>query len=197
MSAFITANIIQGAVTLLVGLLYGAMLPMWPKRPILLGGIIAPVIWTGCCTARWASSIRSCADASTGGRFAASQVIFGLVAGYTVMKLGHIERLQQVPLPVRLGVERRACSRGRARTGAEAMSAGCMLRLACCRCWLLLLSGCDLPGRPQPGREVPRPEAVMSFDMLYATELRGMPRRERRQRSGDESRESRVSGAGR
>ena len=44
---FITANIIQGAVTLLVGLLYGAMLPMWPKRPILLGGIIAPAIWTG------------------------------------------------------------------------------------------------------------------------------------------------------
>ena len=43
LSAFITANIIQGATTLLVGLLYGAMLPMWPKRPILLGGIIAPV----------------------------------------------------------------------------------------------------------------------------------------------------------
>jgi hypothetical protein len=37
--------------------------------------------------------------------FAASQVIFGLVAGYTVVKLGHIERLAQVPLSVRLGVE--------------------------------------------------------------------------------------------
>ena len=47
LSAFITANIIQGATTLLVGLLYGAMLPMWPKHPILLGGIIAPVGWTG------------------------------------------------------------------------------------------------------------------------------------------------------
>ena len=32
---------------MLVGLLYGAMLPMWPKRPILLGGIVAPVLWTG------------------------------------------------------------------------------------------------------------------------------------------------------
>src|SRR4029077_144450 len=42
LGAFITANIIQGSVTLLVGLLYGAMLPMWPTRPILLGGIIAP-----------------------------------------------------------------------------------------------------------------------------------------------------------
>ncbi len=33
LSAFITANIIQGATTLLVGILYGAMLPIWPKRP--------------------------------------------------------------------------------------------------------------------------------------------------------------------
>ncbi len=47
LSAFITANIIQGAVTLLVGILYGAMLPIWPKRPILLGGIIAPVLVDG------------------------------------------------------------------------------------------------------------------------------------------------------
>jgi hypothetical protein len=47
LSAFITANIIQGAVTLLVGILYGALLPVWPRRPILLGGIVAPVLWTG------------------------------------------------------------------------------------------------------------------------------------------------------
>ena len=32
---------------LLVGLFYGAMLPMLPNRPILLGGVIAPLIWTG------------------------------------------------------------------------------------------------------------------------------------------------------
>jgi hypothetical protein len=37
--------------------------------------------------------------------FLAAQVIFGLVAGYTVTKLGKIERLQQMPLPVRLGFE--------------------------------------------------------------------------------------------
>jgi hypothetical protein len=47
LAAFITTNIIQGSTTLLVGLLYGAMLPIWPKCPILLGGIKAPVIWTG------------------------------------------------------------------------------------------------------------------------------------------------------
>ena len=35
------------AASLLVGLLYGAMLPMFPRRPILLGGVIAPLLWSG------------------------------------------------------------------------------------------------------------------------------------------------------
>ena len=105
LSAFITANIIQGSVTLLVGLLYGAMLPMWPKRPILLGGIIAPAIWTGLLHSTLGIVNPFLADRIDWWSFAASQVIFGLVAGYTVVKLGQIKQLAQVPLSVRLGVE--------------------------------------------------------------------------------------------
>jgi len=105
LGAFITANIIQGAVTLLVGLLYGAMLPMWPRRPILLGGIVAPAIWTGLLHSVLGIINPYLADRIDWWSFAASQVIFGLVAGYTVVKLGHIEQLRQVPLSVRLGVE--------------------------------------------------------------------------------------------
>src|SRR5207248_11633098 len=33
--------------SLLVGLLYGAMLPMLARRPILLGGFVAPLFWSG------------------------------------------------------------------------------------------------------------------------------------------------------
>ena len=105
LGAFITANIIQGAVTLLVGLLYGAMLPIWPKRPILLGGIIAPAIWTGLLHSVLGIINPYLADRIDWWSFAASQVIFGLVAGYTVVKLGRIKQLRQVPLSVRLGVE--------------------------------------------------------------------------------------------
>jgi hypothetical protein len=105
LSAFITANIIQGATTLLVGLLYGAMLPMWPKRPILLGGIIAPALWTGLLHSVLGLVNPFLADHIDWWSFAASQVFFGLVAGYTVTKLGHLERLAQVPLAIRLGVE--------------------------------------------------------------------------------------------
>lgn len=105
LSAFITANIIQGSTTLLVGLLYGAMLPMWPKRPILLGGIIAPVMWTGLLHSVLGIVNPFLADRIDWWSFAASQVVFGLVAGYTVTRLGHIKRLAQVPLSMRLGVE--------------------------------------------------------------------------------------------
>ncbi len=105
LTAFITANIIQGATTLLVGLLYGAMLPIWPKRPILLGGIIAPVIWTGLLHSVLGIVNPFLAQRIDWWSFAASQVVFGLVAGYTVVKLGGLQRLQQVPLSMRLGVE--------------------------------------------------------------------------------------------
>ena len=105
LSAFITANIIQGAVTLLVGILYGAMLPVWPKRPILLGGIIAPVLWTGLLHSALGIVNPYLQQRIDWWSFAASQVIFGLVAGYTVTRLGNLTRLRQVPLPVRLGIE--------------------------------------------------------------------------------------------
>jgi cytochrome c oxidase cbb3-type subunit 3/ubiquinol-cytochrome c reductase cytochrome c subunit len=37
----------------------------------------------------------------------------------------------------------------------------------------LALAGCNLPGRPQPGPEVPRPEQVTSFDRLYSENCAG------------------------
>jgi cytochrome c oxidase cbb3-type subunit 3/ubiquinol-cytochrome c reductase cytochrome c subunit len=37
----------------------------------------------------------------------------------------------------------------------------------------LLISGCDLPGKPKPGPEVPRPDAVVSFDKLYSENCAG------------------------
>lgn len=105
LTAFLTANIIQGATTLLVGLLYGALLPIWPRRPILLGGIIAPVAWTGLLHSVLGIVNPYFANHIDWWSFAASQVIFGLVAGYTVTKLGGLKRLAQVPLSMRLGVE--------------------------------------------------------------------------------------------
>ena len=105
LSAFITANIIQGATTLLVGILYGAMLPIWPKRPVLLGGIIAPAAWTGLLYSTMGFVNPFLQQRIDWWSFAASQVVFGLVAGYTVTKLGNLKRIRQIPLSGRLGLE--------------------------------------------------------------------------------------------
>src|SRR5262249_10138581 len=45
--AFLIASLIHLITSLLIRLLYSAMLPMIPRRPILLGGFIAPILWTG------------------------------------------------------------------------------------------------------------------------------------------------------
>src|SRR5271155_2119298 len=47
LEAFLLAVGIHLLTSLLVGLLYGAMLPMIPHRPILLGGVVGPILWTG------------------------------------------------------------------------------------------------------------------------------------------------------
>jgi hypothetical protein len=105
LSAFIIANVIQGATTLLVGVLYGALLPIWPRRPILLGGIIAPIAWTGLLYNILVLINPFFAQHIDWWSFAASQVLFGVVAGIVIAKTGRLNRLRQVPLAVRLGVE--------------------------------------------------------------------------------------------
>src|SRR6202041_812913 len=45
--SFAIALVLHGIGSIFVGLLYGAMLPMFSRRPILLGGLIAPVLWSG------------------------------------------------------------------------------------------------------------------------------------------------------
>jgi hypothetical protein len=72
---------------------------------MLLGGSRAPAGWTGLL-----HSVRGIVNPFLAERidwwsFAASQVVFGLVAGYVVTRIGKIKRLRQVPLAVRLGVE--------------------------------------------------------------------------------------------
>jgi len=102
---FAIALIIHAATSILVGLLYGALLPVWPSRPILLGGVIAPALWTGLL-----HSILGIVNPFFNERiswpwFAASQVFFGVVAGFTVSRYGRLRRLTQMPLSVRLGLQ--------------------------------------------------------------------------------------------
>ncbi len=108
LAAFLIAVAIHTASAFLVGLLYGALLPIMPRHPILLGGLIAPALWTGLL-----HSILGLLNPFFDNHinwywFALTQVGFGIVAGYVVARKGHIQSLRDVPLSVRLGIERPA-----------------------------------------------------------------------------------------
>jgi hypothetical protein len=103
--AFVIAVPIHLITSLLVGLLYGAALPMLPRRPILLGGFIAPILWTGLL-----HSILGIVNPVLNQRidwlwFVVSQVGFGIVAGIVVSRQERIPTWQRLPLAIRAGME--------------------------------------------------------------------------------------------
>jgi hypothetical protein len=92
--------------SLLVGLLYGAMLPMFPRRPILMAGFVAPLLWTGLLYTSL-GILSPILDARIRwGWFVVSQIAFGLVAGYVVNLQVKVKdpEFQQLPFAVRAGL---------------------------------------------------------------------------------------------
>jgi hypothetical protein len=101
----IIATIIHILASVLVGLLYGAMLPMLPRHPILLGGIVAPLLWTGLLHSSL-GVINPALDARISWPwFVVSQVAFGVVAGLVVVRQGKITTDQSMPFVLRMGIE--------------------------------------------------------------------------------------------
>lgn len=89
----------------LVGLLYGAMLPMLPTRPIVLGGIIGPLLWTGLLY-YILDYINPLLDQQINWIwFAVSQVAFGVVAGLVVARQSKVWTTENIPLAMRAGIE--------------------------------------------------------------------------------------------
>lgn len=98
------AIILHITTSLLVGLLYGTLLPMLPRRPIVLGGLFAPLAWTGLL-----HSVLDIVDPALNQNidwwwFLASQMAFGLVAGLVVVRQ-HPVPTWQYPLAMRAGVD--------------------------------------------------------------------------------------------
>ena len=106
LAAFLIAIMIHTASSFLVGLLYGALLPILPRHPIVLGGLIAPALWTGLLHSILGLLNPYFDDHINWYWFALSQVGYGVVAGWVVAREGRLKALRGVPLSVRLGVER-------------------------------------------------------------------------------------------
>ena len=103
--SFTIALALHGIGSILVGLLYGAMLPMFARRPIVLGGLIAPVLWSGLLY-----SIMQLLNPLLGSHinwfwFMASQIAFGVVAGIVVERQERVSTRENLPFVVRAGIE--------------------------------------------------------------------------------------------
>ena len=105
-SGFVVALISHGVISLLVGLLYAAILPMMPSRfTAFWGSFLAPVLWTAL-VASTLELINPALNARIAwGWFIASQVAFGLITGYVVAHSKTVETAQSWPLAARVGLE--------------------------------------------------------------------------------------------
>jgi hypothetical protein len=102
---FFLAVVLHLVTSLLVGLLYGAMLPMFERHPIVLGGLIAPVLWSGLLY-----SIMDLVNPVLGSHidwiwFMASQFAFGVVAGLVVLRQSRVPTRENLPFALRAGIE--------------------------------------------------------------------------------------------
>jgi hypothetical protein len=105
LDGFVVAALLHLLVSFLVGLLYGAVLPMIPHRPILLGGLVAPILWSGLL-----HGTLGLIDPVLNQRidwlwFVLSQIGFGIAAGVVVSRQEKIQTWQDLPLVIRAGME--------------------------------------------------------------------------------------------
>ena len=103
--SFAIALGLHAVVSTLVGLLYGAMLPMFPRRPIVLGGLIAPVLWSALIYTILGLLNPTLASHIDWYWFVASQIGFGVVAGLVVVRQSRMLTRENLSFAIRAGVE--------------------------------------------------------------------------------------------
>lgn len=103
--SFVIAMLLHGLVSCLVGLLYGAMLPMLSRRPILLGGVIAPVLWSGLLYSMLGILNPLLESHIDWLWFTVSQVAFGIIAGLVVVRQSRVPTRENLPFALRAGIE--------------------------------------------------------------------------------------------
>jgi hypothetical protein len=98
--------LIQGFTSLLVGLLYGAMLPMFPRYPILTAGFMAPLLFTGIVYSALGIVSPILNQRIDWFWFVVSQIAFGLVCGYVVNLQVRVRtpQFRALPFAVRAGL---------------------------------------------------------------------------------------------
>jgi hypothetical protein len=103
--SFAIALVLHVVVSTLVGLLYGATLPMFARRPILLGGLIAPALWSGLLYSILGILNPLLESHIDWFWFMASQMAFGIIAGIVVLRQSRVPTRENLPFVLRAGIE--------------------------------------------------------------------------------------------
>jgi hypothetical protein len=106
LQGLLVALLIHGLTSLLVGLLYGAMLPMFPRYPIVTAGFIAPLLLTGILHSALSILSPILNQRIDWFWFILSQFAFGLVCGFVVDLQTKVRtaQFQALPFAVRAGL---------------------------------------------------------------------------------------------
>lgn len=102
----LAAMAIHGLTSLLVGLLYGAMLPMYPRYPIVTAGVAVPLLFTGIMRSALGVISPILNERIDWFWFVISQIAFGLVCGFVVNLQAKVRtpQFQALPFAVRAGL---------------------------------------------------------------------------------------------
>jgi hypothetical protein len=111
------ATLMHGGLSLLVGLVYAALLPALPGRTLLWGGVVAPVAWSAVVWVSLGIVAPALSEHIQWGWFIASQAAFGLTAGWVVLQAEPVQIPQRAPFADRIGIEQSAGSAPR--TGGQ------------------------------------------------------------------------------
>jgi hypothetical protein len=97
--------IVHGALSVLVGLLYAVILPTLPRYPVLWAGFVAPALWTALVWSTLGLVNPVLNQRIEWGWFVASQIAFGLAAGWVISRAQPVATMQTWPLAARMGIE--------------------------------------------------------------------------------------------
>jgi hypothetical protein len=106
LQGLLAAIVIHGLTSLLVGLFYGAMLPMFPKYPIVTAGFMAPLLFTGILHSALGIVSPILNERIDWFWFVISQIAFGLVCGFVVNLQAKVRtpQFRALPFSVRAGL---------------------------------------------------------------------------------------------
>jgi hypothetical protein len=103
--AFVAALIGHGILSTLVGIVYAAIMPMFPKYAPLWAGILMPLFWSGLVATSLSILNPALNDRISWPWFVVCQLAFGLVGGYVIARSTNIKTLQSLPLAARASLQ--------------------------------------------------------------------------------------------